>query len=76
MAEPGAITGWLDGLRAGDPAAAQRLWEEYFRRLVGVARARPGPRTSPSARSTASAAGPRPAASPGWPTATTSGRSS
>src|SRR5262245_28948707 len=40
MAEPGAITGWLDRLRAGDDVAAQRLWEEYFRRLVGMARAR------------------------------------
>lgn len=39
---PGAVTGWLDGLRGGDERAAQRLWEEYFRRLVGLARARLG----------------------------------
>jgi DNA-directed RNA polymerase specialized sigma24 family protein len=36
----GSVTGWLDGLRAGDEVAAQRLWEGYFRRLVRLARAR------------------------------------
>jgi DNA-directed RNA polymerase specialized sigma24 family protein len=40
MTGPGTITGWLDGLRAGDEQAAQRLWEAYFQRLVGLARAR------------------------------------
>jgi DNA-directed RNA polymerase specialized sigma24 family protein len=40
MTERGSVTGWLDGLRAGDDVAAQRLWEGYFRRLVGLARAR------------------------------------
>src|SRR5262245_11049219 len=40
MATPGSVTCWLDLLRAGDPAAAQKLWEGYFRRLVGLARAR------------------------------------
>ncbi|HKB03716.1 MAG TPA: ECF-type sigma factor [Gemmataceae bacterium] len=44
MNGPGTITGWLDGLRAGDEQAAQRLWEEYFHRLVGLARARLGGR--------------------------------
>jgi DNA-directed RNA polymerase specialized sigma24 family protein len=44
MPQPGSVTGWLDGLRAGDEAAAQNLWEEYFRRLVGLARARLGGR--------------------------------
>jgi DNA-directed RNA polymerase specialized sigma24 family protein len=29
---------WLRQLQAGDPAAAQRLWELYFHRLVGLAR--------------------------------------
>jgi DNA-directed RNA polymerase specialized sigma24 family protein len=48
VSDPGCVTVWLDGLRAGDPAAAQRLWEGYFRRLVGLARRRlrgapPGP---------------------------------
>ena len=40
MSDSTSITGWLDGLRAGNGEAAQRLWEEYFRRLVGMARAR------------------------------------
>ncbi len=40
MAAAGTITGWLDGLRIGDDAAAQRLWQEYFRLLVGMARKR------------------------------------
>jgi DNA-directed RNA polymerase specialized sigma24 family protein len=35
-AEP--ITQWLDRLRAGDPSAAQPLWERYFVRLVQLAR--------------------------------------
>jgi DNA-directed RNA polymerase specialized sigma24 family protein len=30
----------VDLFRAGDPAAAQQLWERYFRRLVGLARAK------------------------------------
>jgi DNA-directed RNA polymerase specialized sigma24 family protein len=34
----GSVTRWLSGLRAGDPAAAQQLWERYFQRLVGLAR--------------------------------------
>jgi DNA-directed RNA polymerase specialized sigma24 family protein len=35
---PGSVTHWIQELRAGDPAAAQKLWERYFRRLVGLAR--------------------------------------
>jgi DNA-directed RNA polymerase specialized sigma24 family protein len=38
MSAPGSVTCWLDGLQAGDTGAAQRLWEGYFRRLVGLAR--------------------------------------
>lgn len=34
------ITVWLEQLKAGDPAAAQPLWETFFARLVGLARAR------------------------------------
>lgn len=34
----GSVTHWLSQLKAGDPAAAQKLWERYFRRLVGLAR--------------------------------------
>jgi DNA-directed RNA polymerase specialized sigma24 family protein len=33
-----SVTQWLDRLKAGDPDAAQKLWERYFRRLVGLAR--------------------------------------
>src|SRR5919198_391675 len=38
MAREGSVTRWLGPLLAGDPAAAQQLWERYFRRLVGLAR--------------------------------------
>ncbi|HEX8203136.1 MAG TPA: ECF-type sigma factor [Isosphaeraceae bacterium] len=36
----GTITRCLHQLKAGDPAAAQTIWESYFRRLVGLARRR------------------------------------
>jgi DNA-directed RNA polymerase specialized sigma24 family protein len=35
---PGSISRWLAQLKAGDPAAAQPLWERYFHRLVTLAR--------------------------------------
>jgi RNA polymerase sigma factor (sigma-70 family) len=38
--EGGSVSGWISRLQAGDTSAAQRLWERYFRRLVGLARAR------------------------------------
>lgn len=38
MASGGSVTYWLNQLQAGDPAAAQQLWERYFQRLVGLAR--------------------------------------
>ena len=34
----GSVTHWLGLLKAGDSAAAQPLWQRYFRRLVGLAR--------------------------------------
>jgi DNA-directed RNA polymerase specialized sigma24 family protein len=40
MASEGSITRCLGKLKEGDPAAAQKLWESYFRRLVGLARRR------------------------------------
>ena len=40
MAAEESVTRWLDQLQDGDPAAAQKLWEGYFHRLVGLARAR------------------------------------
>jgi DNA-directed RNA polymerase specialized sigma24 family protein len=38
MRPEASVTQWIDRLKAGDPAAAQKLWERYFRRLVGLAR--------------------------------------
>jgi len=40
MSSPGSVTHWIGLLRAGESAAAQPLWERYFRRLVGLARVR------------------------------------
>jgi DNA-directed RNA polymerase specialized sigma24 family protein len=40
MSSEGSVTHWLGRLRAGDPAAAEQLWQRYFRRLVGLARLR------------------------------------
>jgi DNA-directed RNA polymerase specialized sigma24 family protein len=38
--EPGSITRWIAGVKGGDAAAAQSLWERYFARMVDLARAR------------------------------------
>jgi DNA-directed RNA polymerase specialized sigma24 family protein len=38
MPGQGSVSHWLTLLQAGDAAAAQPLWERYFRRLVGLAR--------------------------------------
>jgi DNA-directed RNA polymerase specialized sigma24 family protein len=38
MSSSGSVTAWIDQLRAGDRAAAQPLWQGYFRRMVGLAR--------------------------------------
>jgi DNA-directed RNA polymerase specialized sigma24 family protein len=37
-----SVTQWIGQLKAGDPEAAQKLWERYFRRLVGLARKKLG----------------------------------
>jgi RNA polymerase sigma factor (sigma-70 family) len=42
MSSDGSVTVWIGALKAGDHAAAQRLWERYFRQLVRLARARFG----------------------------------
>ena len=34
----GSVTQWIRGLKAGDAAAVQKLWEGYFGRLVRLAR--------------------------------------
>ena len=36
----GSVTRWISALKQGDQAAVSGLWESYFRRLVGLARAR------------------------------------
>jgi hypothetical protein len=38
MSSPGSVTYWMAQLRAGDLAAAQPLWEHYFRQLVARTR--------------------------------------
>src|SRR5262245_11859329 len=38
MSSDGSITRFISQLQAGDLAAAQPLWEHYFRRLVELAR--------------------------------------
>ncbi len=38
--DQGSVSRWLGDLKAGDAAAAQPLWERYFARLVGLARAK------------------------------------
>jgi DNA-directed RNA polymerase specialized sigma24 family protein len=38
MASEGSVTHWIGQLQAGNPAAAQPLWERYFQQLVHLAR--------------------------------------
>jgi DNA-directed RNA polymerase specialized sigma24 family protein len=38
MRSDASVTQWIDRLKAGEPDAAQKLWERYFRRLVGLAK--------------------------------------
>ena len=40
----GSITGYIAGMKAGDMAVAQPLWEHYFARMVDLARGGCGPR--------------------------------
>ena len=40
MSGAGTVTTWIGLLQAGETAAAQRLWERYFPRLLQVARAK------------------------------------
>src|SRR5262245_17756158 len=38
MSSAEGFTNWMEQLRRGDTAAAQRLWEDYFERLTRLAR--------------------------------------
>jgi DNA-directed RNA polymerase specialized sigma24 family protein len=40
MSTGNSVTQWISALKQGDQSAARGLWEAYFRRLVGLARAR------------------------------------
>ena len=40
MSESASVTVWIQQLHAGNSLAAQKLWEGYFHRLVGLARAK------------------------------------
>jgi DNA-directed RNA polymerase specialized sigma24 family protein len=42
MSTEGSVTHWLGAIKNGEAAAAQKLWEAYYRRLVGLARRRLG----------------------------------
>jgi RNA polymerase sigma factor (sigma-70 family) len=42
MSSEHSVTRWIGQLKAGDHEAAQRLWERYFQRLVGLARKKLG----------------------------------
>ncbi len=37
--EDGSVTFWIEGLKAGDDAAIEQLWQRYFETLVRLARA-------------------------------------
>ena len=40
MAHDDSVTGWLDGIKAGQDDQIQRLWDRYFKRLVRLAGSR------------------------------------
>ena len=40
MSSAGSVTHWLRLLKTGDPDAAQRIWQRYFEKMVGLARKR------------------------------------
>lgn len=38
MASPGSVSHWILALKVGDSAAAQPLWERYYKQLIALAR--------------------------------------
>src|SRR5262245_66271841 len=38
MSSEGSVTRWVTALKGGDTAAAQPLWERYYRQLIALAR--------------------------------------
>src|SRR5947209_12412234 len=40
MSHDNSVTHWLDGVKAGDGADIQRVWDRYFQRLVQLASSR------------------------------------
>ncbi len=40
MSDEGSVTRWIGSAKGGDPAAAQKLWEAYFQKMVRLAQAR------------------------------------
>jgi len=55
MSSAGTVTHWINLLKGGDSLAAQKVWENYFHRLVGLARKklRGSPRKSEGAEDVA-----------------------
>lgn len=45
MSSPGSVSNWIAALKDGDSAAAQPLWERYYRQLIGLARRKLGATT-------------------------------
>lgn len=49
MADHGSVSHWISALKDGDQAAAQPLWERYYRQLVALARKKLGAARRPVA---------------------------
>jgi DNA-directed RNA polymerase specialized sigma24 family protein len=45
VSDEASVSHWLDGVKAGDEADIERLWDRYFRKLVALARAKLPART-------------------------------
>src|SRR5262245_62578781 len=49
MPSDGSVSNWIAALKDGDSAAAQPLWERYYRQLVALARKKLGTNTRQAA---------------------------